>query len=98
MSKLTFEWSRFDPEEWYEKEMQDVKLKNGDIIEMCWPNAGMWNICSPANNEKYYGRTIPCEDAEFVRLNWEYHGYSHMKNEVKKYESDKQKSLSIKKP
>jgi hypothetical protein len=42
MKELTKEWSEFDGN--YEKEMQDVKLKNGDIITMCWPNAGFFGM------------------------------------------------------
>lgn len=69
-SKLTKEWSLFNPKEGYEKEMQDIKLFNGDIILMCWPNAGIWNICKKQGNEKYYHskEEIKAEEAEFVRL------------------------------
>lgn len=66
---LTKEWSKFDPEEGYSKEMQDVKLKNGDILTMCWPNAGVWNLCTAEGNDpKYIGRAIDVEQTEWVRL------------------------------
>jgi hypothetical protein len=69
---LTKEWSSFDGD--YEKSMQDIKLKNGDIVTMCWPNAGYWHVTEKKGNEKYYGRDIPVKEAEFVRLshdeNW----------------------------
>lgn len=69
-SELTKEWSKYDPEEGYEKEMQDIKLFDGTVIMMCWPNAGSWNVCQEEGQEKYYNRTIHLKDldAEFVRL------------------------------
>jgi len=71
-SKLTKEWSRFDPIEGYEKEMQDIKLFNGDVVMMCWPNAGWWNVVRKNGQEKYYNLSqkerLKAEDAEFVRL------------------------------
>ncbi len=64
---LTKEWQLFDGN--YEKEMQDIKLFNGDIITMCWPNAGYWCICDKEGNEKYYPRDdLKVKEAEFVRL------------------------------
>ncbi len=60
---LSKEWSSFNGD--YEKSMQDIKLKNGDIVEMCWPNAGFWNVLRPG---KYYDQEIPVNEAEFVRL------------------------------
>jgi hypothetical protein len=63
---LTKEWTPFDGD--YEKSMQDIKLKNGDIVTMCWPNAGRWCVCEKKGNEKYYGKDIPVQEAEFVRL------------------------------
>lgn len=39
-SKLTKEWQEYDGD--YEKAMQDIRLKNGDEVMMCWPNAGLW--------------------------------------------------------
>lgn len=75
MSKLTKGWSLYIPEQGYEKEMQDIKLFNGDIITMCWANAGMWTCCRESGNEQYYGRIdIKHSDAQYVRLthdpNW----------------------------
>lgn len=74
-SKLTKEWSDFIPAEGYEKEMQDVKLKNGDIMIMCWPNGGVWNCCQKEGNEKYYGTWVNCIETAQVRLthskNWQ---------------------------
>lgn len=71
---LTKEWSDFDPKKGYEKEMQDVLLKNGDIIHKCWPNAGMWCVCREEGNGDYYGKDIPVQEADKVRLthdpNW----------------------------
>jgi hypothetical protein len=63
---LTKEWSPFDGD--YEKSMQDIKLKNGDVIIMCWPNAGYWSVCRKEGNERYYGKDIPVTDATHVRL------------------------------
>ncbi len=66
-SKLTKEWSKYNGD--YEKEMQDIKLFNGDIVTMCWPNAGFWNCCRQKGNEKYYNKfDINHKDAEFTRL------------------------------
>lgn len=70
---LTKEWTKFDGD--YEKSMQDIKLFNGDIIEMCWPNAGFWHVCKEEGNGSYYGRdNIKVREAEYVRLthneNW----------------------------
>lgn len=70
---LTKEWTKFDGD--YEKSMQDIKLLNGDIIFMCWPNAGYWHICNSVRNGSYSGRDdIKVKEAEYVRLthdeNW----------------------------
>ena len=68
-SKLTKNWSKYDPKAGYEKEMQDVQLKNGDIITMCWPNAGFGHCTKRIGNEKYYGKEdISVDDTAFVRL------------------------------
>lgn len=75
MSKnLTKEWSKYDPTKGYEKAMQDVKLKNGDILYGCWPNAGVWNICfeqkDPLTKFKYGKKDleISCELTDEVKL------------------------------
>jgi hypothetical protein len=65
---ITRDWSKFVPELGYEKKMQDVRLKNGDIIYGCWPNAGVWNVCYKDENPKYYGREIDCMETDEVRL------------------------------
>jgi hypothetical protein len=64
--KLTKEWQPYDGD--YQKKMQDIKLKNGDVVTMCWPNAGYWNICEKEGNEKYYGKDIHHNDAAYVRI------------------------------
>jgi hypothetical protein len=66
---ITKEWSKFNHAEGYEKRMQDVKLKNGDILYCCWPNAGVWNVCNKAQNPKYYGKPeISVNETDEVRL------------------------------
>jgi hypothetical protein len=60
---LTKEWSAFNGD--YEKAIQDIKLFNGDIVEVCWPNAGFWIVFKSG---KHYGRDIPVKEAEYVRL------------------------------
>jgi hypothetical protein len=65
--ELTNEWQKFDGD--YQKKMQDIKLFNGDIITMCWPNAGFWMVCTSKGNGKYYGKeNIKVKEAEYVRL------------------------------
>lgn len=68
-TKLTRSWSRYDGD--YEKSMQDIKLKNGDVVLFCWPNAGFWNVCKKEGQEQYYNKNIPHIEAEFVRLTHE---------------------------
>lgn len=67
--KLTKAWSPFDPKVGYEKEMQDIKLKDGTEISMCWPNAGIFVCC--CNNEQ---PDTPAENVAYTRLthhkNW----------------------------
>lgn len=63
---LTKEWQPYNGE--YQKKMQDIKLHNGDIVTMCWPNAGFWNVCEKEGNEKYIDKEIPHREAAFVRL------------------------------
>lgn len=60
-SKLTKEWSKFIPSEGYEKEMQDIKLHDGRIVSMCWPNADIFNSCETGSE------CIPAEEVAFVR-------------------------------
>lgn len=57
---LTKEWRRFDGD--YEKSMQDIKLHDGKIIMMCWPNAGVFICCCEKRD------SIPYEEVAFVRL------------------------------
>lgn len=64
--ELTKEWQPYNGE--YEKKMQDVKLKNGDIVFYCWPNAGQWGIFNKKNNPKYYGQSIKNSDVAQVRI------------------------------
>jgi len=47
------QWQIFDGE--YEKEWYDIKLKTGEIIHQCWPNAG--NFHAPSGKQ-YKGRTV----------------------------------------
>lgn len=70
---LTKEWSKFDHAKGYEKAMQDVKLKNGDIIYGCWPNAGVWMICHKQptpkyNHPKYQKDWISVRETDEVKL------------------------------
>lgn len=67
---LSLEWSEFNWEKGYEKEMQDIKLKNGDIVMMCWPNGGDWFICGEKEaNKKYLHREFfSPEEVAMVRL------------------------------
>jgi hypothetical protein len=44
----THEWQPFTG--YYEKEMVDIKLKTGEIIHCCWPNAGFMNPLSKTMN------------------------------------------------
>lgn len=67
-TKLTKEWSEFDHKKGYEKRMQDVKLKNGDILFCCWPNAGVWMICDEKLNPKNKGQEISVRETTHVRL------------------------------
>jgi hypothetical protein len=73
-TKLSREWSKFNPEEGYEKAMQDVKLKNGDIIYGCWPNGGVWMICykqpTPKYNDEKYHKApwISVRETDEVKL------------------------------
>lgn len=62
----TKEWKPFTG--YYEKEMVDIKLKNGDIVGMCWPNAGFMNpVGEKVYNPKDY-KQIPYNDVAEVRL------------------------------
>lgn len=67
----TMEWDEFDHSEYYTKRMQDVKLKNGDIIYNCYPNAGVWIVMQKGKNEKYYGKDIPVSETVSIRLTHE---------------------------
>jgi len=62
---LTYEWQKYDGD--YQKKIQDIKLKNGDIVPFCYPNAGKWNCMDEKSS--YYGKDIHHLSAELVRLN-----------------------------
>ena len=64
---LTSEWQPYDGNS--QKRLEDIKLKNGDVVLKCWANAGFWNVMQKEGNGDYYGQIIPHTDAEFVRLN-----------------------------
>lgn len=55
------EWQPFSGD--YEKKVQDIKLKDGSVIEMCYPNSGVF-MCLSNNSQK----DIPVKDVAFVRL------------------------------
>jgi hypothetical protein len=59
---LTMEWIEFDPSRGYQKQMQDIRLKTGEEIMKCWPNAGVWNCMGDKRPD------IPVQDATHVRL------------------------------
>lgn len=71
-NSLTKEWSKYYGD--YSKQMQDIKLRNGDIITMCWPNAGKWTSCEKQQLAKYEGEQIDNSEVVQVRLthskNW----------------------------
>jgi hypothetical protein len=56
------EWQEYDGD--YCKAMQDIRLKNGDEVLMCWPNAGFWITMRPG---KYANKDIPNRDVTHVR-------------------------------
>ena len=45
---LTYEWQKYDGD--YFKKVQDIKLKNGDIVTFCYPNACLWNCMEKEGN------------------------------------------------
>lgn len=70
----TKEWKPFTPA-YYEKVMVDIRLKNGEEVHMCWPNAGYMNPCSQEDNPKGY-KEIPYTDVSEVRLTHSKHWHS----------------------
>jgi len=61
----TKEWQPFTG--YYEKHMVDIKLKNGETVLCCWPNAGFMNPCSNEGNPQNYEH-IPYKEVTEVRL------------------------------
>lgn len=59
---LTQEWQLYDGD--YCKAVQDIRLKNGDEVINCWPNAGTW---SQLKSGKYYGKDINNSEVTHVR-------------------------------
>jgi hypothetical protein len=47
-TNLTYEWSEYNHD--YEKRVQDIRLKSGQEIMKCYPNAGKW--CCLSNNKQ----------------------------------------------
>ena len=66
--KLTYDWQRYDGD--YQKKIQDIKLKNGDVVMACYLNAGHW-MCLDSKSP-YYEKQIHHLSAELVRLNAEH--------------------------
>jgi hypothetical protein len=64
--ELTKDWQPYNGD--YQKKMQDIKLKNGDIVYFCWPNAGEWGVWNASNNPKHYGQSIKNSEVAEVRL------------------------------
>jgi hypothetical protein len=58
--KATKDWQEYDHD--YEKDVQDIKTKDGKTYINCWPNAGKWNVLSKNINP------IPDEQVTHVRL------------------------------
>lgn len=56
----TNEWQEYDHD--YEKELQDIKTKDGKTYLFCWPNAGVWHT---SNNQ---GKQVPDEEVTHIRL------------------------------
>lgn len=42
--KATKEWQEYDQD--YEKDIQDIRTKDGKEYKTCWPNAGKWSVLS----------------------------------------------------
>ncbi len=57
----TKEWQEYDHD--YEKQIQDIKTKDGKEYVNCWPNAGKWIVLSHKT-----GLSIPDEDVTHVKL------------------------------
>ena len=66
--KLSYDWQKYDGD--YQKKIQDINLKNGDIVMACYPNAGHW-MCLDSKSP-YYEKQIHHLSAELVRLNAEH--------------------------
>lgn len=64
-SKLTTEWSEYNHD--YEKRVQDIRLKNGNEVMECWPNAGKWYCLS--GDKRYSKKDIPDAEVTHTRLN-----------------------------
>jgi hypothetical protein len=62
MTHLTLDWIDYNGD--YEKEMQDIMLKSGEILMMCWPNAGKWSVLG----EHDIREPIPNSEVAKVRL------------------------------
>lgn len=60
MAKLTKDWHEYDGD--YEKEVQDIRTKDGKEHVNCWPNAGKWHVMSGK------GYQVKNEDVTHVRL------------------------------
>lgn len=65
-NNLTKEFQDYTGE--YSKQMQDIKLHCGTVVTMCWPNAGVWNVCEEQVNSKYNKASIPNSEVAKVRL------------------------------
>lgn len=61
---LKSEWTEYNHD--YEKKIQDIRLKNGDEVMKCYPNAGKW-MCLSAN-KKYKEKDIPDSEVTHTRL------------------------------
>lgn len=57
----TKDWQEYDHD--YEKELQDIRTKDGKEYKNCWPNAGKWVVMSDNN-----APNIPDADVTHVRL------------------------------
>lgn len=61
-------WTQFNHKSDYSKELQDLKLKNGDIVTHCWPEEyGVFSVYQEKGNEKYFGKEISMSLVEMVK-------------------------------
>lgn len=68
-------WIDYQPHRQRPKEILDIMLRDGDIVEGCYPNADSWNPLVKAGNPKNFG---PIKDYRVIKVKMSKYNFGNL--------------------